>query len=140
MQDKLTKVFQKAKYNESSILAENVWNTIVAREKRNTQTKFWAFFSLGATSLAGLVPVFKVLSNDLSQSGFYEYSSLIFSDTGLMLSYWKELSFSLAESLPITSIVFTLSLLFIVFLSIKYVLKQIINNQLTFSGPAVLSF
>ena len=140
MQDKLTKVFQKAKYNESSILAENVWNTIVAREKRNTQTKFWAFFSLGATSLAGLVPVFKVLSNDLSQSGFYEYSSLIFSDTGLMLSYWKELSFSLAESLPIMSIVFTLSLLFVIFLSIKYVLKQIINNQLTFSGPAVLSF
>ena len=140
MQDKLTKVFQKAKYNESSILAENVWNTIVAREKRNTQTKFWAFFSLGATSLAGLVPVFKVLSNDLSQSGFYEYSSLIFSDTGLMLSYWKELSFSLAESLPIMSIVFTLSLLFIVFLSIKYVLKQIINNQLTFRSRAVLSF
>ncbi|KKR42196.1 MAG: hypothetical protein UU10_C0014G0010 [Parcubacteria group bacterium GW2011_GWF1_40_6] len=129
MQDKLTKVFQKAKYKESSILAQNVWNTIVAREKRNTQIKFWAFSSLGFTSLASLVPVFKILLNDLTQSGFYEYASLAFSDTSLVLSAWKEFAFSLVESLPIMSMIFTLSLLFTIFLSIKYVFKQIINNN-----------
>jgi hypothetical protein len=129
MQDKITRLFQKAKYEENSILAQDVWNAIVVRDKRNTKIKLWAFTLLGSTSFVGLVPVFKILLNDLTQSGFYEYVSLVFSDTGLMLSYWKELSFSLAESLPIMSTIFTLSLIFIFFLSIKYVVKQIINNN-----------
>ena len=128
MQDKLTKIFQKAKYEKNSILAQNIWNTITKREKRNTQIKLWVFSSVGFVSFAGLVPVFKILLSELSQSGFYEYASLAFSDTGLLLSSWKELAFSLIESLPIMSIVFTLTLLFTVFLSMKYVAKQIINN------------
>lgn len=134
MQDKLTRLFQKAKYKESSIfLAQNVWNIIVMRDKCNIKIKLWAFSSLGFASFVGLVPVFKILLNDLTQSGFYEYASLVFSDTGLVLSAWKELAFSLVESLPIMSIIFTLSLLFTIFLSMKYVVKQIINSRMSLS-------
>jgi len=130
MQDRLTKMFQKAKYEENFNLGKNIWLTVIKREKRNTQIKLWIFTLAGITSLVGLVSAFKILSSDLAQSGFYEYLSLAFSDSGLILSAWREFVFSLAESLPVLSVVFTLSLIFIFFLSLKYVLKQIFRNQL----------
>lgn len=133
MQDRLTKVFQKAKYEENSNLAQNVWQTIVTREKRNTRIKLWVFSLAGIASLAGLIPAFKILSNDLAQSGFYEYSSLVFSDGISHLSYWKEFLFSLAESLPMVSIILLLSLIFTLFLSLKYIARQIIKGQLLLS-------
>lgn len=134
MQDKLTKLFQKAKYKDSSDLVENVWRAIVLHDRCIARVKLWAFSAVGAVSFVGLIPAFKVLLGDLVQSGFYEYFSLIFSDSGLILSVWRELVFSLAQSLPVLSIVFTLSLVFIFFLSLKYILKQIINNQTQFYG------
>jgi len=132
MQNKLTKIFQKVKYESDPNLAEGIWQMIVRRDQKMTRLKLWTFTSIGLISLAGLVPALKVLSNDLAQSGFSEYFSLIFSDSGLILSYWKELIFSLAESLPVMSMIFTLSLLFICFLSLKHLMKQIIRNQLAF--------
>ena len=135
MQDKLTKIFKSAKYETTTDLNEKVWNTIVIRNKRNTRIKFWAFASMEFASIAGLVPVIKMLLTDLSQSGFYEYFSLIFSDSGTIFLYWKELILSLVESLPIMSIIYTLSLLFIVFLSLRYLMKQVgKNNQLSFAS------
>ena len=129
MQDGLTKVFQKAKYKEDSLLAQNVWQAIVLHDKCIARVKLWAFSVVGFSSFIGLVPAFKILSTDLAQSGFYEYFSLAFSDGLSYLSYWKEFSFSLAESLPIMSITLSLSLVFILFLSLKYISKQIISNR-----------
>jgi hypothetical protein len=129
MQNKLIKIFQEAKYEPESDLSENIWRKIIVRDKKMTQIKMWTFSFLGFISLAGLVPALRALSGDLAQSGFSEYFSLIFSDTSSMLSSWKELFFSLAESLPIISLISALSLLFIFFLSIKYIVKQINNNH-----------
>jgi glucan phosphoethanolaminetransferase (alkaline phosphatase superfamily) len=131
MQDKLTKIFKNAKYEPNPNLATSVWLVITAREKHLAQFKLWAFASAFFASLAGMIPTFQVLLNNMAHSGFYEYFSLIFSDGGSMFSYWKELILSLAESLPIMSIVFTLSLIFVFFLSLRYLMKQIIKNQLT---------
>lgn len=129
MQDKLIKIFQKAKYEPESDLSENIWRKIIARDKFRTQIKMWIFAFFGFISLAGLVPALRALTSDLTQSGFSEYFSLIFSDTGVILSSWKELFFSLAESLPIVSITATLLLLFVCFLSLRYLMKQIKNNN-----------
>jgi hypothetical protein len=133
MEDKLIKIFQKAKYEPESDLEQVVWSTIIARDKRTTRFKLWTYGFVGLASFAGLIPAFKILFTDLAHSGFYEYFSLIFSDTGSILSYWKELIFSLTESLPVVSIIFTLSLLFICFLSLRYLMKQIIRNELIFN-------
>lgn len=128
-EDKLTKIFQKVVYKTDPDLALSIWNTIITRNKRMTQIKLWSFSLVGIASFAGLIPAYKILLSELTQSGFYEYASLAFSDTSLLLSAWKELAFSLIESLPIMSIVFTLTLLFTIFLSMKYVVKQIINDN-----------
>jgi len=69
------------------------------------------------------------LANEFSKSGFYEYLALMFSSNGEITSYWKELTLSMAESLPVMAIIYTLFLIFILFLSAKYVTKQIIKNQ-----------
>lgn len=130
MQEKLTKIFQKVKYESDPNLALHIWRAIVVRDKYMARLKLWAFALVGFISFVGLVPALKTLSGDLAQSGFYEYFSLIFSDGGSVLSYWKELVFSLAESLPTVSIILTLSLLFICFLSLRYLMKQISKSQL----------
>ena len=138
MEHKLIKLFQKAKYEPDTNLADDIWHAIVIRDKYMTRLKLWAFAFMGFVSLVGLVPALKVLSNDFTQSGFYEYFSLIFSDGGSMLSYWKEFVFSLAESLPTMSIIFTLSLLFICFLSLRHLMKQVGKGQLINSATLLI--
>jgi hypothetical protein len=133
MEKELKKAFYKAKYEGKPDLSLNIWNSIVVRNKRITRIKLWVFSFIGFSSLVGLIPAWKVLSNDLTQSGLYEYFSLVFSSGTSIFSYWKELSLSIAESLPIISIILSLSLVFILFLSLKYVTKQIIKNQLSLS-------
>jgi hypothetical protein len=135
----LTKLFQKAKYESSPDLCLFLWQSINSREKQAARLKSWAFAFLGLASLAGLVPAFRALSSDLAQSGFYEYFSILFSDSGSVLSYWKELAFSLAESLPAISIIFTLSLFLICLLSIKHLIKQFGKGQLIFRSSPRLS-
>jgi hypothetical protein len=130
MHDKLTKIFKNATYQPSPELAFSVLQTITKQEKRATQARLWFLSSLLFVSAVGLIPAFEMLLNNLAQSGFSEYFSLIFSDGGSMLTYWKELSFSLAESLPVMSIILTLSTLFVCFLSLRYLIKQIGKNNL----------
>ena len=139
MQDKLIKIFKKAKYNPEPELAFSILATITAQNKRVTQIKLWSLSFIGLVSLTGLIPALQILLSDLSSSGFYEYFSLIFSDGGSMLSYWKDLGFSLAESLPIMSIVSILFLFFICFLSLKYLIQQINKNKLLNSVTLSLS-
>jgi hypothetical protein len=129
MQDKLIEIFKKAKYEPSPDLAFSVLTKIGTHDKRVAKLKLWICAFTGLASLAGLIPVFETLLDNLAHSGFYEYFSLIFSDGSLILSYWKEFALSLAESLPTTSIIFTLFLMFISLLSFRYVLKQINQNQ-----------
>jgi hypothetical protein len=128
-EDNLIKIFQKAKLEPNLDLAENVWRVIILRDKRIVQFKLWVFACIGFASFAGLFPALNILLSDLSRSGLYEYLSLIFEEGSSVLSYWKELAFSLAQSLPMTSIVLTLSLIFVFFLSLRYLMRQIGKNQ-----------
>jgi hypothetical protein len=133
VEQKLTKAFQAIKYEADSDLPENVWQAIVLRDRCIARVKLWTFSVIGFTSLIGLIPVLKALLSDFTQSGFYEYLSLAFSNGGSIITYWKDFLLLLAESLPVLSIISSLTLVFIFFLSIKYAMKQIIRGQLTLS-------
>ena len=121
--EKLTQAFRQATYEPSLGLTDNIWRALVIHKKHNAKIKLWIFSLVGIISFAGLVPAFNTLSTDFAKSGFYEYFSLIFGN-GSILSYWKELSLSLVESLPIMSIIFTLSLIFICLFSLRHLVKQ----------------
>jgi len=129
MEKELIKVFQKAKYEENPNLANIIWNKIIIHNKNIARVKLWIFSFISMFSLAGLIPAWNRLSTDLTQSGIYEYLSLAFSNGNLIFIYWKEFAFSITESLPTISILLSLSLIFVLLLSIKYVVKQIITNK-----------
>lgn len=130
MQEKIIKAFKNIKYNDTRDLEQNIWNIISTKNKRNNKIKFYILAFVGVISFIGIIPSFQILLGDLAQSGFYEYSSLMFANNIYLASYWKELTFSLAESLPAISIILNLSLVFVFFLSLKHLVRQIINNQL----------
>ena len=133
MNENLKKAFNNIKYQSEQDLSEKVWYSIVKHEKRIFHIKLYTFSLFSLLSLAGMIPAFKMLFADFSQSGFYEYFSLLFSSNGALASSWKELIYSLAESLPTISIIFSFSILFIFFLSLRFVLKQIVRSQLSLS-------
>ena len=134
MEKDLKKAFQNLIVEPKDGLVDDVWHQIVVREKRSTRIKLYLFSSAGLLSILGFIPALKALFDGFTQSGFYEYFSLVFSSGSNLFSYWKELGLSLIESLPVLNIIFTFSLVFIFLLSIRYVIKQIINQgQLSFS-------
>jgi hypothetical protein len=128
MEENLKKAFQKAKYEPNGELANKVWRKITVSDRRIAYFKLASFSFVSIASLVGLIPMFQILVRDFAQSGFYEYLSLAFS-SGSFVSYWREFMFSLAESLPITSIIIVLAIVFIFFLSLRYMIKQIINHK-----------
>jgi hypothetical protein len=55
---------------------------------------------------------------------------LAFSDSGVIATYWKEYTLSLADSLPFASLALSFFLLFILFISIRKVSYQFKNKLL----------
>jgi hypothetical protein len=130
MEDKLTHIFQKARYETSPGLGMDIWRNIARRNKKAAQIKLWSFAAVTLLSLVLLIPAANTLALDFSKSGFYEYFSLIFSGGSGAIAYWRELGFSILESLPAMSIIFVLSLVFFLFLSIRQIFKQINRGQI----------
>ena len=131
MSEKVKRVINIAKYESDEDLSEKIWSSLIIRKQKIAKLKLWVFSSVSAISLVGLFPMLKVLVSDFRESGFYEYLSIAFSNSNILGSSWKELTFSLAESVPTISIVLTFAVLFIFFLSFRYAIKQIIKGQLT---------
>jgi hypothetical protein len=128
MHKELIKAFHKAKYESNVALNKNIWNIIKIHRSRNARFKLFVFSITGIASLLGTIPAFNVLLKNLSQSGFYEYISIVFNGNTLS-AYWKELTLSLAESLPAINIALSFSLIFIFFLSVRFISKQIIISN-----------
>lgn len=120
------KLFQSLRHIEPP---QELYGGIVARITREQRHRaIIRLFFLGFAvllSFAALIPTFRYLSNDFYQSGSYQYLSLIFSDGGMLISYWKEFMLSIAESLPIISIAAFLSILFIMLGSLKLAAQNI---------------
>ena len=133
MEDELIRAFCSAKYEAKAGLSQDIWRTIINRQARVARLKLWIFSAVGIGSIIGIVPVFKVLASDLAQSSFYEYLSLVFSSNKTLTLHWRESAFSLAQSLPTISLALSLALVFILFLSIKYAMRQVAKGQLLFS-------
>jgi len=131
MEQNIKKLFHQATYKPKSDLSDNVWHFLTMREKRVARLKLWAFSLVGGTSFVAFVPAIKMVLSDLTQSGFYEYVSLGLSNGGSILSFWKEFALLLADALPIVSIIVSLSLVFIFFLSLRGAMKEVTRGQLS---------
>lgn len=87
------------------------------------RNKILSYISAGSSFMA-LIPMFIYTLIKLGQSGFYTYFSLMFSDISSLSIYWKELSITLVESLPVLSVLLLLSVFFVFLVSLMIISKN----------------
>jgi hypothetical protein len=90
-------------------------------------------FSLGLVgSVAAFIPMIKSLIVGLNNSGFFQFFSLLFTDSKTVLAYWDNFLLTLLESLPILSLIAVLAIVLIFLESLKnffHDLKIILPNH-----------
>jgi hypothetical protein len=125
MEEKYKKLFgyinliEPAKGLETRILAR-----INKEEKHLMIFKALAFGSTSLASLGFSLWAIIYLANNLKQSGFWQYLSLLFSGDGTVYYYWRELSLSIVESLPIVSLIIFLAAIGILVWSVANTIKD----------------
>jgi len=85
-------------------LRKNILSGIHKYEYRQARNFLVLSAVTGTMSLAGIVGSVWYLAATLTQTSFYHYLSLVFTDADLVLPYWKEFVLSLAETLPLFGI------------------------------------
>ena len=80
-------------------------DTIIFRiqkiERNSSIRGFIVFSSISLASLFGAFYSFSYLLNNFKESGIYSYLSLVFSENTGIVYYWKELTMSIVEALPL---------------------------------------
>ncbi|MFA5021238.1 MAG: hypothetical protein WC517_04240 [Patescibacteria group bacterium] len=111
---------------------EDLFNRIMARierEKIKTARRKAVFFA-GTFLISVLAswPSFNLLRADLAASGFLDYLSLVFSDFGIVAVYWQSFSLALLETLPLISVIISLTLVWIMLESLKLLVRDFKNT------------
>jgi hypothetical protein len=130
MNKNLSQLFKQAYNHPESRLSGDIWRAIQAKEARSLKIQSLFYGFIGILSLGGFVFIAITLKKQFASSGFFEYVSLIFSDSGLIALYWKEYLLSLADSLPVASLGALLFLLVSALISIKKAVQQYKNKLL----------
>jgi len=126
----LQKLFKNATYRPECQLSGDIFRVIESKSAQIARFKKFGYLSLSILSLSGSVLSIKILIEQSTRLGFFRYLSLAFSDSGVIALYWKEYVLSLADSLPIVSLILSFFLLFILFISIRKVSYQFKNKLL----------
>lgn len=131
MSEDLHKIFQCSNDKDVSNLSDNIWGAIKKKKNNACHLKIFIYLILGLFSMSGSVLSIDSLISKFSKLGFSDYFSLIFSDTGLLATYWREYMITLVESLPVASLVLSLALIFVFFVSIEKITSQFRGKLLT---------
>ena len=92
----------------SHALATRIVARIEAFETGRIRLRMGAFFAFALFSGGVFIEAFTITSSALVQSGFWQYLSLIVTDTNSLFPIWKELAISLLTSLPISVLMLAL--------------------------------
>lgn len=130
MNENLSKLLKQAYNHPESRLSDDIWCALQIEQKNHLKRKTLVYSFVGILSLSGFIFMSVYLKKEFSSSGFFEYTSLVFSDGNIISLYWKEYLLSLADSIPVASLVATLFLLFSMLLSIKKIINQYKNQLL----------
>ena len=80
---------------------------------------------LSIVSIIALAIVSNSVYQGFSNSGFFTFFSLIFSDTQIILASWKSFVLALLEALPILNLTILLGVFAVFLSSLKYLAKNI---------------
>lgn len=81
-------------------LQQRIMHQIRKEQRALAVRKTVIFSATTAASLFGFFPALKMLLADSSQSGFFSFSSMLFSDFSSVLRYWQSFGMVLLETLP----------------------------------------
>ena len=96
-------------------LLEAILVRIGIARRRTARIRFsLLMFGIISSGIA-LVPAVTYAVSEFQTSGFYEYLSLLFSDSTIAFAYWREIGYSLVESTP------SLAVLLLVFLGASFI-------------------
>ena len=131
MTEKLINNQNQATPEPPADLLYKIMDRIGAEKKRRQIRRHLAFFSLSLIgSVAAFYPAGQMLWHDFNASGFFQFFSLLFSDSEIVLKYWQNFLFSLLEALPIVSVIILLSLVWIFLESLKFFVRDLKDFQL----------
>ncbi len=83
-------------------------------------------FSIGLIgSAVAFISAFQAVQKGFTESGFIEFLSLLFSDAGVIMTYWQNFALSLLETFPTMSLVALLAIGLIFLESLKLLAKDI---------------
>lgn len=106
-------------------LLEKVLGQLQKEQKIMALKRRRIIFSFGAViSALSLIPAYLTLQASLAESGFFQFFSLIFSDSEIVLAYWQNFILSLLETLPITNLIIFLALTALFLESLKLLAKN----------------
>ena len=118
--------------NPPNGLLEKVLKRVHREQRLLVLRRITIFSTTLILSLAGLIPSFKILLSDFSQSGFISFSSLMFSDFSAIMAHWQSFSMALLETLPAVSLALFLAVILVLLHSAKSLTKNIkiiVNNR-----------
>ena len=130
MEYNLQKLFKNASFVPESRLSRDVFGVIEYKSAQITKLKRFGYLGVSILSLSGSIFSIKSLIVQSIKMGFSDYLSLALSDGGVIAKYWKEYTLSLVDSLPIASLILSLFLLFVLFISIRRASYQFKNRLL----------
>lgn len=113
-------------------LGEKILTRISIEERRKAEWRLAFSVPLAIASSIGVVFAFQYAAQEVAQSGFYQYLSIVLSDEGAAVTYWKELSMLLAESAPILGTAALLGAVLVLLGSLRSAVK---NAQTVFTSP-----
>jgi hypothetical protein len=108
-------------------LPQKIMARIARRERRVLIAKTAVFGALFAGSTTFLVMAYFNLATALTQSGFFSFASLFFSDFGAAMSNFQDYAFSILESFPVFSAAFLVGGLIVVIWSASHLFDDIMN-------------
>ncbi len=112
-------------------LQVSIMKQVKQEENRKIKNRFVFSVTLALASLGGIIESVLHLIQSSNQSGFFQYVSLIFSDSSVFFSYWKEFGLSLVESLPLVSTILLLAVVLVFLWSGARALKYSRRTVLT---------
>lgn len=111
---------------ETSELESHIIQLIKSKSVRRARNKRMIFGTISIFSLVGIVLSVIRAVKYMSESGAYEYISLIFSDTAALV-HWREFAMTLAETIPFVSLTLIFGILAVFAWSLRNVFIQKIN-------------
>ena len=100
-------------------LRANILMRIAQVEFRRARAYLLVSTTVGVFGIIGAVFSVKYLLQGFNQSGFYNYFSLLLSDPDIMLTYWREFSLSIVESIPVTGVIISLGAFAVFLVSVR---------------------